>query len=140
MAVCREIATRLHGEDTVTFAGHVDEDTLGRWWASASVYATASLHEAFGIGLAQGLVAGLPVVASAIPAHREVIDRAGSGMLAELCPVDAADTDTASQYADAISRLLSSTESRAQRAERCELPTAAQMADQLLETLTSVTG
>jgi glycosyltransferase involved in cell wall biosynthesis len=140
MPACRELATRLRGEDVVTFAGQVDEDTLGRWWASASVYATASLHEAFGIGLAEALVAGLPVVASAIPAHREVIGRAGSGALAELCPVDAADIDAASQYADALTRLLSSTDSRTQRAGRCALPTATQMANRLLEILTSVRG
>jgi glycosyltransferase involved in cell wall biosynthesis len=138
MAACRELATRLRGEDVVTFAGQVDEDTLGRWWASASVYATASLHEAFGVGLAEALVAGLPVVASAIPAHREVIGRAGSAALAELCPVDAADIDAASQYADAITRLLSSTDSRTQRGVQCELPTTTQMANRLLETFTSV--
>jgi glycosyltransferase involved in cell wall biosynthesis len=138
MAACRALATRLRGEDVVTFAGQVDEDTLGRWWASASLYATASLKEAFGIGLAEALVAGLPVVASAIPAHREVIRRAGSGALAELCPVDAGDIDAALQYADAMARLLCSPGSCRERAARCALPSAAQMADQLLETLTSV--
>ena len=106
----------------MTFTGRADEESLGRWWASASLYATASLHEAFGIGLAEALVAGLPVVASGIPAHREVIRRAGSGALAELCPVDAPDIDAASQYADAMARLLSSPDSRKERAARCALP------------------
>lgn len=138
LAACREFAARLGARDVVTFTGRADEETLGRWWASASLYATASLREAFGISLAEALVAGLPVVASGIPAHREVIRRAGSGALAELCPVDAPDIDVASQYADAMARLLSSSDSCKKRAARCALPTPADMADQLLETLTSV--
>ena len=85
MAAYRELAARLGAEDAVTFTGAVDEETLGRWWASASLYATASLQEAFGIGLAEALVAGLPVVASAIPAHREVSAAPGPARWPELC-------------------------------------------------------
>lgn len=140
LAACRELAAGLGAEDVVTFAGRLDQETLGRWWASASLYATASLHEAFGIGLAEALVTGLPVLASGIPAHREVVRRAGPDALVELCTVDDADGDSASQYADAMERLLSSSSSRRQRAARCALPTAVQMADQLLEALTSVRG
>ncbi len=102
LAAYQNLAARLGAEDVVTFTGTVDEETLGRWWASTSLYATASLQEAFGIGLAEALVAGLPVVASGIPAHREVIRRAGSGALARLCEVDVPDVDAASQYADAM--------------------------------------
>jgi glycosyltransferase involved in cell wall biosynthesis len=139
LAACRELAARLGAQDVVTFTGRADEEALRRWWASASLYATASLKEAFGIGLAEALVAGLPVVASGIPAHREVIGRAGSSALAELCPPDVPDVDAASQYADAMARLLSSPDSRRERAARCALPNAACVADRLLETLTSVT-
>jgi glycosyltransferase involved in cell wall biosynthesis len=135
----RALATQLGAEDVVTFTGQVDEETLRRWWASASLYATASLQESFGIGLAEALAAGLPAVASGIPAHSEVVRRAGSGALAELCRVDAPDIDAAPQYADAMARLLGSPGSCTERAERCALPRPAQMADQLLETLTSVT-
>jgi glycosyltransferase involved in cell wall biosynthesis len=136
----RQLATHLGArDDVVTFTGPVDEQTLGRWWASASLYATASLQESFGIGLAEALAAGLPTVASKIPAHSEVVRRAGSGALAELCGVDALDINAASQYADAMARLLGAPGSRRERAERCVLPGPAQMADQLLETFTSVT-
>lgn len=134
----RELATGLGAEDVVTFTGQADEETLGRWWASASLYATASLQESFGIGLAEALAAGLPAVASGIPAHREVIRRAGSGALAELCREDAPDIDAASQYADAIARLLDSPGSRKERAARCALLRPAQVADRLLEVFTSV--
>ena len=138
MAAYRELAARLGAEDVVTFTGALDEETLGRWWASASLYATASQQEAYGIGLAEALVAGLPAVASDIPAHREVIRRAGSGALAELCPPDTPDLVAASLYADAMARLLCSPGSCRERAARCSLPSAAQMADQLFATLTSV--
>ncbi len=109
LAACRDLAARLGAQEVVAFTGAVDEETLGRWWASASLYATASLHESFGVGLAEALVAGLPVVASGIPAHREVIRRAGPGALAELCPPDTPDPVATSQYADAMARLLSFT-------------------------------
>jgi glycosyltransferase involved in cell wall biosynthesis len=138
MAACRELVARLKAEDVVTFTGHTDEETLRRWWASASLYATASLHEAFGIGLAEALVAGLPVIASAIPAHREVIHLAGAGAMAELCPVDVPDIDAASQYADAIARFLHSPGDCRQRAAHCALPKAEEVANRLLTTLTSV--
>jgi hypothetical protein len=52
--------------------------------------------------------------------------------------VDAPDIDAASQYADAMARLLCSPDCRRKRAARCALPSAAHMADRLLETLTSV--
>ncbi|MFG1931684.1 glycosyltransferase family 4 protein [Mycobacterium sp. NPDC048908] len=133
----RELAARLGAEHLVIFTGAVAEETLGRWWASASLYATASRQEAYGIGLAEALAAGLPVVASGILAHREVIGRAGAGALAELCEVDTPDVDAASRYADAMVRLLSITDSCKERAARCTLPTAAETVEQLLETLSA---
>jgi glycosyltransferase involved in cell wall biosynthesis len=137
LATCRDLAARLGAQDVVTFTARADEETLGRWWASASLYATASQHESYGIGLAEALVAGLPVVASGIAAHHEVIRRAGTRALARLCEVDAPDVDAVSQYAGAMAQLLSSTESCKERAARCILPSAAEMAEQLLETLSS---
>jgi glycosyltransferase involved in cell wall biosynthesis len=138
LAAYRELVARLGAEDVVTFAGEVDDETLGRWWASASLYATASLQEAFGIGLAEALVAGLPVVASGIPAHREIIRRAGSGALARLCDVDAPNVDAPSQYADAMVWLLHSPGDFRQRAARCALPRTTEVADRLIETLSAV--
>jgi glycosyltransferase involved in cell wall biosynthesis len=137
MAAYRELAARLGAEDVVTFTGVVDEETLGRWWASAQLYATASRQEAYGIGLAEALVAGRPVVASDIPAHREVIRRAGPGVAARLCQVDAPDVEVASQFADAMARMRSSKDSCKERAARCTLPSAPEIVEQLLETLSA---
>jgi hypothetical protein len=77
------------------------------------------------------------VVASDIPAHREVIRRAGPGVAARLCQVDGPDVEVASQFADAMARLLSSKDSCKERAARCTLPSAAEIVEQLLETLSA---
>jgi glycosyltransferase involved in cell wall biosynthesis len=137
LAACQELATKLRANDVVTFTGALDDQSLGRWWASASIYATASLHEAFGICLGEALVAGMPVVASGIPAHREVAGRAGPGALVRLCQPDVADDEAASQYAEAMAELLSSTGSCKERALRCTLPSATEIVDQLFETLSA---
>lgn len=61
----------------VTFTGRISDLQLDGLFAQASVVASASDHEAFGITLAEGLAAGARVVASAIPAHAEVAQLAG---------------------------------------------------------------
>ncbi len=52
--------------------GFVDDAALARLYAGARVVALPSLHEGFGLPLLEALAAGVPVVASPIPAHREV--------------------------------------------------------------------
>ncbi|WP_101951656.1 glycosyltransferase family 4 protein [Mycobacterium sp. 3519A] len=137
LAAYRELATALDADDVVTFTGAIDDEALGRWWATASLYATASLHEAFGLCLGEALVTGLPVVASGIGAHREVIRRAGPGAAAALCELDGESADSVLQYADAIARLLRSTGSRKARAAQCTLPTEDEMVNHLLKTLSA---
>jgi glycosyltransferase involved in cell wall biosynthesis len=58
--------------ERVRFMGRVDDVELRRWQRTASVVLTLSRHEAFGLVLLEGAVAGAAVVASDIPAHREV--------------------------------------------------------------------
>lgn len=138
LADIARLVTSLRADGVVTIAGAVDEDVLRRWWASADVYATASTREAFGIGFAQALVAGLPVVASDIPAHREVTRLAGTAAQVRLCGIDGPEPDHAVHYADAIAAVLADPGSRSERAARCTLPSVDEMADQLFDTLTSV--
>lgn len=137
LASSRALAGRLGVGDTVRFTGAVSDEELSNWWASASLYATASSQEAFGIGLAEALVAGLPVVASDIPAHREVIRRAGPGVAAHLCSTSGTDAESAARYADGIGRLLPSVAERSRRAARCALPSPGRVVEQLLVTLTA---
>lgn len=134
----RSLVASLRADGVVTVTGGVDESALRRWWACADVYATASTREAFGIGFAQALVAGLPVVASDIPAHREVASIAGVSAQVQLCAGGPSDADHVGQYADALAAALAAPGSRIERAAHCSLPSVAQMADQLFATLTSV--
>lgn len=134
----RDLTTRLGGHDVVTFTGAVGDEELQDWWASASLYATASEQEAYGIGFAQALLSGLPVVASDIPAHRDVVRSAGPGAAVRLCGTESDDNASADDYAAAISDLLATTTSRAQRAAGCGLPGAREVTLQLLDTLSTV--
>ncbi len=78
-------AADLGVADDVVFAGRVDD--LPDYYRMASVYASASLHEGFGVPLIEAMASGLPVVASRTTAHPWVVNEAG--LLAE--PGDAGD-------------------------------------------------
>ena len=94
-------AAALGIADRLILAGRIGDDELARWRATASVFASASAHEAFGLTLADALVSGLPAVVSAIPAHREVVALAGPGARGLL--VEGKDPET---YAAQISAAL----------------------------------
>jgi glycosyltransferase involved in cell wall biosynthesis len=74
----------------VHFAGRIPDAVLDQLFVTARVVVSASDHEAFGLTLAEGLVSGARVVASAIPAHTELARRAGLGAAVDL--VDPHDT------------------------------------------------
>ncbi len=58
--------------DRVHVIGHVSTELLHQWFRTANVFVSLSRHEAFGITVLEAAVAGAGVVASDIPAHREV--------------------------------------------------------------------
>ena len=58
--------------ERITHLGFVDIDSLADLYAGAAVVALPSLYEGFGLPLLEAMRAGVPVVASSIPAHREV--------------------------------------------------------------------
>jgi glycosyltransferase involved in cell wall biosynthesis len=62
----------------VRMLGYVDDAEARRWQRTATVVMSLSAVEAFGLGVAEAAVAGARVVASDIPAHREVAAMAGS--------------------------------------------------------------
>ena len=65
-------ARSLQVSDRVTFAGYVSDTDLRRWQRTADVAISVSNHESFGLVLAEAAAAGAQLVASDIPAHREV--------------------------------------------------------------------
>jgi glycosyltransferase involved in cell wall biosynthesis len=81
----QERAIELGVADDVIFTGKVDN--LPAYYRLADVYATASLHEGFGVPLIEAMASGVPVVASGATAHPWVVGEAG--LLAE--PGDATD-------------------------------------------------
>jgi alpha-1,3-rhamnosyl/mannosyltransferase len=52
--------------------GHVAHDQLGHLYAGAHVFAYPSVYEGFGIPVLEAMSAGVPVVATEVPAVREV--------------------------------------------------------------------
>lgn len=64
----------------VIFLGRIPTPDLHRWLKTATVFAGMSRREAFGITIVEALAAGAAVVASGIPAHREVAQATGGAM------------------------------------------------------------
>ncbi|MGA2924694.1 MAG: glycosyltransferase family 4 protein [Solirubrobacteraceae bacterium] len=93
--------------DRATLLGRVSDAELRRWMRTARVLVTMSAHEAYGIVLLEALAAGASVVASDIPAHREIASRYGAGRI-ELVPLGAPDT----VVAGAIARQLAKPQAR----------------------------
>ncbi|HEY3062704.1 MAG TPA: glycosyltransferase family 4 protein [Chloroflexota bacterium] len=90
-------------------------DLLGQYW-QADVFVSLSRHESFGLAVLEAAVAGLPVVASDIPAHREVAEFVPPERI-HFVPVDA----TASAVAAAIGK--AGERGRVERVDGWPLPT-----------------
>jgi glycosyltransferase involved in cell wall biosynthesis len=93
------LTERLGLQGRVKFLGRVDDSIAHRWFRTASVYASMSSHEAFGITVREALAAGARVVASDIPAHRDVMALAGPDAVS-LVPVDTRPAALAQAFCD----------------------------------------
>jgi glycosyltransferase involved in cell wall biosynthesis len=62
----------------IRFTGKISDDLLHQLLARANLVVAASDHEAFGLSVAEGLAAGARVLASDIPAHNEIAEKAGA--------------------------------------------------------------
>lgn len=74
-----EARARTVAPARIRFTGRIELELLDRILAQAAVLAAASEHEAFGLTAADALATGVPVVASAIDAHRDLMALAGVG-------------------------------------------------------------
>jgi len=80
-----EQVRNLGAEDRVSFLGKVSDEDLHRWFRSTSVYVSMSSNEAMPVTFIEALAAGARVVASDIPAHRDLVTKTkGSIRLAAL--------------------------------------------------------
>jgi glycosyltransferase involved in cell wall biosynthesis len=73
----RNLISERGVERVVDFVGAVSDEDLRRWQLTATVTVSLSTHESFGLSLAEAVVAGSAIVASDIPAHREMADVMG---------------------------------------------------------------
>jgi glycosyltransferase involved in cell wall biosynthesis len=63
---------------TVRLLGYVEDAELRRWQRTAHVVMSLSSAESFGLTVAEASAAGARVIASDIPAHRDVAEIAGA--------------------------------------------------------------
>ncbi|WP_433296094.1 glycosyltransferase family 4 protein [Actinoplanes sp. CA-030573] len=81
----------------VRFHGRLRDAEFAARMAGAAAAVSASAHEAFGMAVADALNAGVPTVASFIPAHRELAVMAGDGV-----PLWLVNPDDEAALADAL--------------------------------------
>lgn len=81
----------------VRFHGRLPDAEFAARMAGAAAAVSASAHEAFGMAVADALNAGVPTVASFIPAHRELAVMAGDGV-----PLWLVNPDDEAALADAL--------------------------------------
>lgn len=120
------LAERLGVAERVRFLGAVGDEDLARWWASADVFVTASEQEAFGITCATAAACGVRAVASALPAHRELLRGPGTRLVEDA---------SGSAYAQALSAVLNECPPNP-----APLPTWKQVTDKIVEIYVSVMG
>jgi len=80
-------AKRLGAADWISFAGRLSDDELLALYRRASMVASASLREGWGMTLTEAAACGTPSVASDIAGHRDAVDAGRSGILV-LDPMD----------------------------------------------------
>jgi alpha-1,3-rhamnosyl/mannosyltransferase len=68
----RALIDELGCRDKVRHLGWLDDGALGHLYRHARAIAIPSLHEGFGLPILEAMEAGAPVIASDIPAFREV--------------------------------------------------------------------
>ncbi len=95
------IARRLGIADRVVFAGYVDDSTLRVAYRIADVLVHAASMEGFGLGVADAVAIGLPVVATRVGSIPEVVTDGVDGYL-----VDYGDPKA---FADALTKVLDGT-------------------------------
>lgn len=76
---CKRLAQRLGLADRVRFPGHIAD--MGPWYAMADAAASASRIEGLPFNIMEAMYAGLPVVASDVKGHADLIANGETGLL-----------------------------------------------------------
>lgn len=96
----RQKVTELQISDRVHFLGELPSEDVARFFLASDVFVFPSLYEAMPMALVEAMSSGIPIVASDIPALREVLGETGSFVPA----------DDALALAQAIQNILGSPE------------------------------
>lgn len=105
---CQELAGRLGVSDRVVFPGQVSD--VGAWYAAADAAVSSSRIEGLPFNVMEAMSAGLPVVASSVKGHEDLIEDGETGLLYPY--------GDAGAFAKQILRLLSSQSLRRELGER----------------------
>ena len=76
---CRELSQKLGLEDRVLFPGQVRD--IPAWYAMADAAVSASRSEGLPFNVMEAMYAGLPVVASQVKGHTDLITDGETGLL-----------------------------------------------------------
>lgn len=76
---CEALAQRLGVADRVRFPGHIRD--MGLWYAMADAAVSASRSEGLPFNIMEAMYAGLPVIASDVKGHQDLIADGGTGLL-----------------------------------------------------------
>lgn len=95
----KELTRKYHLEETVLMTGHISEAKKYQLLARSKIYLSPSLSEGFGLTLLEAMSLGIPVIATDIKGHRDIIKHLKNGVLVKPRDADA--------IKDAIDMLLS---------------------------------
>ena len=84
---CQNLAGQLGLGGRVLFPGHVSD--MASWYAMADAAATASRSEGLPFNVMEAMYCGLPVVASAVKGHTDLIEDGHTGLLYPCDSIDA---------------------------------------------------
>lgn len=76
---CRNLARRLHADDRILFPGHVD--AMRELYSACNACVSVSRIEGLPFNVMEALACGLPVIASDIKGHRELVANGKNGVL-----------------------------------------------------------
>lgn len=101
-----ELAGQLGVSDMLTFPGHLNESGRNELLSKAGVFVLPSVDENFGIGVAEAMQAGVPVVITPGVSHASYVLEYGAGLVTSRAPED---------FAAGVLSVLGADESRYER-------------------------
>lgn len=76
---CRDLAESLHLTDRISFPGYIHN--IGAWYPLADAAVSASRSEGLPFNIMEAMYAGIPVVASSVKGHTDLIRDGQTGLL-----------------------------------------------------------